>query len=60
VTDFGYTLMTEQSAPDALVRDAQRAEAAGFDFTVMSDHFQPWLASRGHSGYAWSILGAGP
>jgi G6PDH family F420-dependent oxidoreductase len=34
------------------------AEDAGFDFSVISDHFQPWLASQGHSGYAWSILGA--
>jgi G6PDH family F420-dependent oxidoreductase len=58
VTAFGYTLMCEQSPPDALVRDARRAEEAGFDFSVISDHFQPWLASQGHSGYAWSILGA--
>jgi G6PDH family F420-dependent oxidoreductase len=58
VTTFGYTLMCEQSPPDALVRDARRAEEAGFDFSVISDHYQPWLASQGHSGYAWSILGA--
>ncbi|HWF51373.1 MAG TPA: TIGR03557 family F420-dependent LLM class oxidoreductase [Solirubrobacteraceae bacterium] len=58
MTAFGYTLMCEQSPPDALVRDARRAEEAGFDFSVISDHFQPWLASQGHSGYAWSILGA--
>jgi G6PDH family F420-dependent oxidoreductase len=25
---------------------------------VISDHYQPWLDSQGHSGYAWSILGA--
>jgi len=31
VTDFGYTMMTEQSRPDQLVGDLQRAEAAGFD-----------------------------
>jgi len=58
MTDFGYTLMTEQSRPDQLVRDAQAAEAAGFDFSVISDHYQPWLEEQGHSGYAWSILGA--
>ena len=34
------------------------AEEAGFDFSVISDHYQPWLAEQGHSGYAWSILGA--
>ncbi len=25
---------------------------------MISDHYQPWLESQGHSGYAWSILGA--
>jgi G6PDH family F420-dependent oxidoreductase len=58
VTRFGYTMMTEQSRPDRLVRDVARAEAAGFDFSVCSDHYQPWLQEQGHSGYAWSILGA--
>jgi G6PDH family F420-dependent oxidoreductase len=58
MTQFGYTMMCEQSPPDQLVRDVQKAEAAGFDFSVISDHFQPWLEEQGHSGYAWSILGA--
>lgn len=58
MTEFGYTMMTEQSPPDRLVEDLVAAEAVGFDFSVISDHFQPWLASQGHSGYAWSILGA--
>lgn len=58
MTNFGYTMMCEQSPPDALVRDVQMAEQAGFDFSVTSDHFQPWLEEQGHSGYAWSILGA--
>jgi G6PDH family F420-dependent oxidoreductase len=58
VTRFGYTMMCEQSRPDQLVEDVQRAEEAGFDFSVISDHFQPWLSTQGHSGYAWSILGA--
>src|SRR5205807_9447445 len=52
------TMMCEQSPPDRLVRDLVKAEAAGFDFSVISDHYQPWLDSQGHSGYAWSILGA--
>src|SRR4051794_6756218 len=55
---FGYTMMCEQSPPDQLVRDLQQAEAAGFDFSVISDHYAPWLESQGHAGYAWSILGA--
>ncbi|MDY0909451.1 TIGR03557 family F420-dependent LLM class oxidoreductase [Microbacterium sp. CFBP9034] len=55
---FGYTLMTEQSGPRELVRYAQAAEEAGFDFAVSSDHFSPWLVSQGHSPYAWTVLGA--
>ena len=55
---FGYTLMTEQSGPRALVRHAPLAERAGFDFAVMSDHFSPWLDTQAHSPYAWSVLGA--
>lgn len=58
MAQFGYTMMTEQSSPDQLVRDVRSAEEAGFDFSVTSDHYQPWLSSQGHSGYAWSILGA--
>jgi hypothetical protein len=58
VATFGYTMMCEQSRPDALVRDLQQAEDAGFDFSVISDHYFPWLHEQGHSGYAWSLLGA--
>ncbi len=55
---FGYALMTEQRNPHELVREAQLAEAAGFDFAVMSDHFHPWLESQGNSPFVWSVLGA--
>jgi G6PDH family F420-dependent oxidoreductase len=55
---IGYTLMTEQSGPRELVRDALRAEQAGFDFEVMSDHYFPWLDSQGHAPNAWTTLGA--
>ena len=55
---FGYTLMTEQSRPKKLVSYAARAEEAGFDFEVMSDHYFPWLDEMGHAGYAWAMLGA--
>lgn len=58
MTRFGYTMMCEQSPPDALVLDIVAAERAGFDFSVISDHYQPWLASQGHSPYAWAVLGA--
>ena len=58
MVSFGYTMMCEQAGPIQLVRDVGLAEDAGFDFSVISDHYQPWLAEQGHSGYAWSILGA--
>lgn len=57
-TRFGYTMMCEQSRPDQLMSDLQLAERAGFDFSVISDDYAPWLDEQGHSGYAWSILGA--
>jgi G6PDH family F420-dependent oxidoreductase len=55
---IGYTLMTEQSGPKQLVRNAIAAENAGFHFEVSSDHFSPWLAEQGHAPYAWTVLGA--
>ncbi|CAL9347991.1 F420-dependent glucose-6-phosphate dehydrogenase [Streptomyces sp. enrichment culture] len=55
---IGYTMMTEQAGPRALVDDVVAAEAAGFDFSVISDHYFPWLEEQGHSPYAWSVLGA--
>jgi G6PDH family F420-dependent oxidoreductase len=58
MAQFGYTLMGEQSGPREMVRDAVRAEAAGFDFAVSSDHYNPWFDAQGHSPYAWAVLGA--
>ena len=58
MTNFGYTLMTEQSGPKDLVRHAADAEQVGFDFAVSSDHYSPWLSAQGHAPYAWSVLGA--
>jgi G6PDH family F420-dependent oxidoreductase len=58
MTNFGYTLMTEQSGPKELVRYAAAAERVGFDFEVSSDHYFPWLSAQGHAPYAWTMLGA--
>jgi G6PDH family F420-dependent oxidoreductase len=55
---LGYTMMCEQAGPRQLVDDVVAAEAAGFDFAVISDHYFPWLDAQGHSPYAWSVLGA--
>jgi G6PDH family F420-dependent oxidoreductase len=58
MAEWGYTMMCEQSAPRDLVEDVVAAERAGFDFSVISDHYFPWLDEMGHSPYAWSVLGA--
>jgi G6PDH family F420-dependent oxidoreductase len=56
--NIGYTMMCEQSGPKELVRDLVMAEEAGFDYSVISDHYFPWLDEQGHAPYAWSVLGA--
>jgi G6PDH family F420-dependent oxidoreductase len=55
---LGYKLMTEEHGPADLVRNAKRAERAGFDFAAISDHYFPWLEEQGHAPFAWSVLGA--
>ena len=55
---IGYHASHEQFAPDELLALAQRAESAGFGAGFCSDHFHPWSERQGHSGYAWSWLGA--
>ncbi len=54
----GYKIATEAFGPQEVVRQAVRAEQAGFDFVEMSDHFHPWLDVQGHSAFTWSMLGA--
>jgi G6PDH family F420-dependent oxidoreductase len=58
MANYGYKLMSEEHGPNDLVRNACRAEEAGFDFVAISDHFHPWLSSQGHSPAAWTVLGA--
>jgi G6PDH family F420-dependent oxidoreductase len=55
---FGYALSSEEHGPLDLVRNAQAAEDAGFEFASISDHFHPWLGAQGHSPFVWSVLGA--
>ena len=55
---IGYKLLAEAYDPRELVRQAVRAEEAGFDFVEVSDHFLPWLPEHGHSPFAWSVLAA--
>ncbi|MBX9245100.1 TIGR03885 family FMN-dependent LLM class oxidoreductase [Actinotalea ferrariae] len=58
MTTIGYHASHEQVHPAALLRAVQQAEQAGFDAAMCSDHFAPWSARQGHSGFAWSWLGA--
>lgn len=55
---YGLTLSSEEHGPRELVEIAVSAEAAGFDFVSISDHFHPWISEQGHSPFVWSVLGA--
>ncbi len=57
MTTFGYTLSSEEHAPNDLVRNAARAEEVGFEFASISDHYHPWVSAQGHSPFVWSVLG---
>jgi alkanesulfonate monooxygenase SsuD/methylene tetrahydromethanopterin reductase-like flavin-dependent oxidoreductase (luciferase family) len=58
MTKYGYTLFCEGYSPGDLIKQAIKAEDAGFDFLVISDHYHPWLTNHEHSAFAWSVLGA--
>ena len=55
---IGFHASHEQFAPEELLALMSLAEAAGFDSGGCSDHFHPWSEAQGHSGHAWSWLGA--
>ncbi|WP_349290460.1 TIGR03885 family FMN-dependent LLM class oxidoreductase [Microbacterium sp. 2FI] len=54
----GYHASHEQVPPSRLLAAVVRAEQAGFDAAMCSDHLAPWGVRQGESGYAWSWLGA--
>jgi probable non-F420 flavinoid oxidoreductase len=58
VARLGFHASHEQISPRQLLADVQAAEAAGFEMAMCSDHLSPWSERQGHSGYAWSWLGA--
>ena len=58
MTEFGYWLSSEEHPPLDLVRNAKRAEDAGFEFALVSDHFHPWIDAQGHSPFVWAVIGA--
>lgn len=58
MTRYGFHASHEQIPPAQLLADVQRAEQAGFEIAMCSDHFSPWSHRQGHSAFAWSWLGA--
>jgi len=55
---LGYALSSEEHRPSDLVAWARRAEEAGFEFALISDHFHPWIDRQGQSPFVWSVIGA--
>src|SRR4051794_13562868 len=55
---IGFHASHEQIHPGQLLDDVRHAEEAGFTAAMCSDHFAPWNPQQGHSGFAWSWLGA--
>src|SRR5688500_4572010 len=58
MTVYGIHASHEQIPPAGLLTAVRRAEEAGFTAAMSSDHFSPWSARQGESGFAWSWLGA--
>ena len=58
MTIVGFHASHEQLPPARLLHAVQRAEEAGFDAAMCSDHLAPWSVRQGESGYAWSWLGS--
>jgi len=58
LTKFAYFCGHEQWQPEELVDHAIRAEAAGFDMVVVSEHFHPWVDDKSASGFAFSTIAA--
>src|ERR1041384_850593 len=58
MTEYGIHASHEQIPPADLLTAVIAAERAGFDAAMSSDHFSPWSARQGQSGFAWAWLGA--
>src|SRR5688500_9270313 len=53
-----YHASHEQFAPSHLLKLVVAAEQAGFAGIHSSDHFHPWSAKQGQSGFTFSWIGA--
>jgi len=55
---IGFHNSHEQIHPAELLAAVRHAEEVGFTAAMCSDHLAPWNPEQGHSGFAWSWLGA--
>jgi coenzyme F420-dependent glucose-6-phosphate dehydrogenase len=55
---IGYKASAEQFGPTELLELAVEAERSGLDVVAVSDHFQPWRHTDGHSPATVPWLGA--
>jgi coenzyme F420-dependent glucose-6-phosphate dehydrogenase len=55
--ELGYSLSSEEFSPTQLINFSKQAEDAGFNFSLISNHFHPWTNRQPHSAFVWSVLG---
>ena len=55
---FGLKASAEQFDPRELVDMSVRAEEAGLDSVLVSDHYQPWRRTGGHAPFAMVWMSA--
>lgn len=54
---LGYAISSEELHPNEAIAAAQKAESLGFTFSLISDHYHPWVDAQGHSPFVWNVLG---
>ncbi len=57
MVEIGYKLSSEDTHPLNLIKYAEKAEEAGFNFAMISDHYHPWVNKQDQSPFVWSTLG---
>jgi coenzyme F420-dependent glucose-6-phosphate dehydrogenase len=58
VLTLGYKASAEQFGPRELLEYAVLSEELGFDSVAISDHFQPWRHTGGHSPFSFAWMAA--
>ncbi|MDA4129764.1 MAG: TIGR03557 family F420-dependent LLM class oxidoreductase [Thaumarchaeota archaeon] len=56
--EFGYRCPTEEYPGPTLLKRSIKAEALGFDFLCISDHFHPWFHDGGNACHSWILIAA--